>query len=299
MSSCCNTSGGFPNADTAKQLSRNYKVIWSEISAIQQAILQATSGCGLDPDTGTCADNGGSFCVEVIGKTPMTWQSGISAITVDESGTGYEPVVAIVEFSEGVGATATVTTVAGVITDIVMDTLGSGYSSATVVTIDHPLGQGFVGTAVTLDGALLSVNIEFGGLFYSPLNPTIAFSDITGAEAQGIVNVDEASVTPIGAVTSVTLTSAGAGYSSGAIAEIVPALTSPGTGAVVSLTIDTNPFGTDPYMYYLALIDQLDDCVYKDQIAQVITHFQGLGYTIKATVNPNTNSTIMWTVCWC
>lgn len=141
MSGCCDTSTGFPNADLAKQMARNHTVIWSEICAIQQAILQAISGCELDADTGTCVKKGGSFCVIVTGKTPMTWYS------------------------------------------------------------DDP-------------------------------------------------------------------------------------------DAV-------NPYPTDPYQYYLALIEQLDDCGIKDQIEQVIAHFTNLGYSIEAQVNPDTNETIQWEVCWC
>lgn len=293
--SCCNTSGGFPDAGTAKQLSRDYNVIWAEIGAIQQAILKATSGCGLDPDTGQCVNTGGQFCVEITGGTPMTWQSGISAITVDAGGTGYEPIVATVVFTDsvGTGAVGTATTYSGIILDITMDSMGQDYTDDVVVSIDHPTGQEFEGTAILANGEISGVMIDNSGTLYGDLLPTISFFDVEGGGAEGTVKVDT------GIVTSVTLDDSGSNYSADATAVIIPALTSPGTGAEVSLTVNTNPYGTDPYQYYLSITDQLDTCVYSDQIAQVMSHFQGLGYDIRVLVNPNTDATIMWKVCWC
>lgn len=60
-----------------------------------------------------------------------------------------------------------------------------------------------------------------------------------------------------------------------------------------------NPYGTEPSLYYNAHIGQNDDCAVKDQIEQVMAHFTNLGYDIVVQVDPDTNETIQWKVCWC
>jgi hypothetical protein len=382
---CGSGTAGFPTADQAKQMSRNYAVIWAEIAAIQGAILKATSGC-MCVD-GNPVNRGGKFCVIVNDNTPMTENVGLKSITVTAPGVDYFPITASVTFNHptGTGATGTVTVLpSGTIVNVPITNGGAGYQtlhattvlpavgaggdvtitvdavtgevvSATIVNsgfnylfndviavlpatgttgtgadiritgvgslgeitavsivsggtgyfsvsataaITHPVGVGFNGVVlVNASGAITGVSIQDGGILYGPLLPNVFIDDVTGNGAGATAYPTIDAIT--GGITAVILINKGANYSTDTIAEIIPAPTSTGTGATLSVQVSPNIFGTDPYLYYLSLTDQLDSCAIKDQIEQVINYFTQLGYMIEAQVNPNTNSTIQWEICWC
>lgn len=297
----CTPGPGFPDANTAKLLSKNNSLIWAEIAAIQQAILSATSGCQLDTTSMLCVDKGGSYCVTVAGTTPMTYIAGISAIDITAAGSDYFPIIATVEFTHltGTGATASATVENGVITDITVTDGGTGYTVDPVeVVVNHPTGQGFSGTVIT-DGAgvITAVTIQDGGILYSDLLPTVVITDMDGNGSGAVAELGVGQL--LGDITDVTIISSGANYSATVIGEIFPALTSTGTSATVSVTSIGNPYVTVPYDYYLTLLGQSNDCALQDQLDTVSAYFLRLGYTVDIQVNPNTGSTIQWKICWC
>lgn len=133
--SCCNTGNGFPDAGLALQLGRNHAVIWAEICAIQQAILQ--SFCGSNDDCIGCGTD--SRCVTVGGETPMTFVKNIESVTVVDGGSGYiDPVVVVLD-DFGSGAELEVILNGTTIESVNVINGGSNYTqSATATAIADP-----------------------------------------------------------------------------------------------------------------------------------------------------------------
>jgi hypothetical protein len=84
MADCCTPGSGFPTGPQMGQIALNNPVIWEEICMIQQAILEAASGCG------PCGSMG-EFCTVIGGDTPMTFVSGITDINVEGPTTSIAP----------------------------------------------------------------------------------------------------------------------------------------------------------------------------------------------------------------
>lgn len=211
--SCCDNTGLFPTADIAAMMSRNYRVIWAEINAIQQAILTAIHGCDLV--NGQCVDVGGKRCTVIKGNTPMTFISSILSVAVTSGGSGYTTPTIVFTDVAGLGAIATVTLASSTIAGVTITNGGANYTSAVTVSATNGTGN---------------------------LPPSL--------------------------------------------------------DAVLVPTVNQNTWGTSPNDYYKYVVNQSSDINIQDQVTSVISQFKSLGYDITAQVNPDTQSTIQWKVCW-
>jgi hypothetical protein len=205
--------------------------IWSYKSSLTKTFGPVTSiditNVGQDYDAAsppniTIEGGGGSGA-----SASVTVDGSITAITVDQSGTGYttSPLVSIVG-GGGSGAAATAIVTKGVVSRILMNSGGSGYTSQPSITIVGGGGSGASATA-SVRGPIQSTTILSGGESYTS-KPTISLSSGSGAVAQAIVNN--------GRIISIAIISAGSGYTTAP--EVV--IQGDGFGAVAKATIDTD-----------------------------------------------------------
>ena len=107
---------------------------------------------------------------------------------------------------DGIGATATATVAAGVVTGIVVDNGGTGYTTATISIIGS--GTGASATAIILGGVITGITVDSGGTNYGVKIPQIAIedliSDLAGKEilvnkgaANGYAPLNASSLVPI------------------------------------------------------------------------------------------------------
>lgn len=200
----------------------------------------------------------------------------------------------------GTGAVLTISSVGGGgnLLGVSVDNGGTGYDPVLPsVVVNHPLGAGFSGL-VQLDafGLVMGVSIQNGGSGYNSLLPSIDVSDpgLLGLGAELRATVD----TITGELLDVIIIDGGAHFPQDAFAVVTAAPTSSGAGATVGVSIAINTFGTDPRDYYLEIMNQGDKLTIKDQISFVVSHFTKLGYSIEAIVNPDTLSAIQWQLFW-
>lgn len=193
--SCGNT--GFISADEARKNSRNYATIFSEICAIQQAIVAA-----MDSHL---------YSAIVNNNTVFTSTAGITAITVTNGGSNYFPIEASVDFthSNGTGATATLSLNGGTITSINMVAGGSGYEpiSASISGVDRitNIDASITVTSVGGGGDITAVNIVDGGQGYH-VGDELNITDGTGAD------ISVGAIGSLGEITALVITSGGSGY---------------------------------------------------------------------------------------
>jgi len=137
MSSCCDPGNGFPDAGLSVQLGRNHAVIWSEICAIQQAILKTFCGC--DADCIGCGAD--SRCVQVAGDTPMTFVTSVESIVVVSGGSGYiNPITTVIdEYGSGVETETILTN--DVITQVNIVKGGANYTQSATASALPDLGN--------------------------------------------------------------------------------------------------------------------------------------------------------------
>jgi len=215
----------FLKATDVKSLARNDMLLWTEICAIQQAILTAAA----DGELETIVNDG----------TPMTWISGIASTAVDDGGTGYFPVVASATISHPTGTGAAVTPIVsgtqisgftvdaggsgyepimatidmtglgngdaliqpivnentGEITNVVILNLGTGYSIGDAVPAVYPTGSTGTPFAATVSlvngsGGILAINITNNGTGYETVYATVSVSHPTGTGFEGVVTTD-------------------------------------------------------------------------------------------------------------
>ena len=121
----CSNSGQFLPANQAKNLARNWQLIWEEICAIQKHILAATS---------QCTETGGQFCTIIKGDTPMTFISEILSVTVTDGGAGYDSPSIVFTDSTGRNAEAVAAVIDTTITEVSVTKGGSSYTDSVVVT---------------------------------------------------------------------------------------------------------------------------------------------------------------------
>ncbi len=143
---------------------------------------------------------------------------------------------AIVEFlgdGTGAAASAIVDPATGAVTDIILDSGGSGFTFAPDVSISSAVvaGSGASATAA-ISGSVASVEVTNGGSGYT--NPvTVEFTGGGGAGATGV-----ATVSPTGFVTGITVTNGGSGYTeAGTMVDIT------GDGAGATATVVVSPSG--------------------------------------------------------
>ncbi len=127
----------------------------------------------------------------------------VSNIEVDSGGSGYtsSPLVSIVG-GGGSGAAATAIITKGSVSNILITDGGTGYTSQPEITIVGGGGIGATGTA-SVRGPIKEVNLTSGGTSYTS-SPTVSVSSGTGAVAQAIVNN--------GRIISIAIISGGSGY---------------------------------------------------------------------------------------
>lgn len=128
---CKDLDISFPDAGDAKDLAKNWKLIYSEICAIQQAILEAVS---------QCQEGGGKFCTIVKGTSPMTFVESVSQVFVTSGGSGYEllsPVTVIYDPNGGQGAETTTVMEegGGEVKEVIVENGGYGYSTDTTAEV--------------------------------------------------------------------------------------------------------------------------------------------------------------------
>jgi len=207
--------------------------------------LTCISGWTLSIASGTCNESGtvtiadtssghgqaGSGLTGTI--TLNSTRNGIVSSSISNPGNGYDPGHAPTTFSGISGCTLSGTYTYGYeITDVALDTAGTGYLSAPTVTIAGPTspagGQPPLKTAALKTtgsngiGEIATITVTNPGSGYATA-PTVAFTGGggTGAAATAVIGTT-------GKIDSVTLTNAGSGYTSNPTVTITD---STGTGA--------------------------------------------------------------------
>jgi hypothetical protein len=238
----------------------------------------------------------------------------------------------------GTGATLTPVVTNGVITNVVINTAGTGYLPSTPVIVTHPSGSGFVGTVTSVGGSgeVLAITITSGGNNYGTVSATVTVAHSTGFGFEGTVVTSGGVVTGIsvqdggqqygdvypyivvsdatgsgaeinvtgvsggGAITSIQLADGGYNYSDTPSVLIYNYDGTQNSTATITLTTEADTFNNpnDPSDYYLVLSGQASDVVVSDQLQYVLDYFTALGYNIRAQVNPATNNTIQWQIIW-
>ena len=271
MSDCCAPGSGFPNASTMEQIATNNPIIWSEICAIQQAILAASSLCSVP---------GGQMCTTVGGSTPMTFVAGVSSVTVVNGGSGYFQDTPAIAFVPPVGvtptvpATATLVTNSGSITGVTMTAGGTGYAPvSSTMAVSSLTGAGAVlAPLVNASGQIVNISIANGGLNYT-IGDTVT---ATRAVLPNIAYVDAdfviTSVSVTGEILGIAILNPGSGYEDSVttvkiVSTLNPLLPYPtgsgftGTvltdnaGSVINVIVNTVGAGYAVYQPYLYISD--------------------------------------------
>ena len=144
----------------------------------------------------------------ILQATVYDGSTGIEGIFVTDGGTGYTsaPNVTIND-PDGTGATATASISGGQVTDITVDTAGTGYTDPTIVIGDVDAGGGTGATAVAT-GSIKSIDVTNApppaGSGYSQ-NPTVTISDTTGSGASATAVV-------VGVIEDITISNGGNNY---------------------------------------------------------------------------------------
>lgn len=281
--SCCNTSG-FLTPDQILLIAQNNKAIYEEICKIQQAILDFIACQGATSNT-----------LYVGGDTPMTFYSTITGLNLISGGAGYTNFDATIDIihDTGVGATAELVVVDGVITSVNITDPGTGYDTTPITyIINHPYGQNAEITFSESAGIIVSATVVAGGTGYNTLVPTIAIVGTPGTNASATFAVNQTTF----AIENLVLTSGGINYPVNTTASIIPANTGLGTGAIIAVQTRQNTYGTNPVAYFNQFTKVTDNMLIQDQLDKVKSYFSNLGYAIDILVNPTTTNTIMWKI---
>ena len=106
-------------------------------------------------------------------------------------------------------ATATVTVVAGEVTEVVVTNPGKKYTSEPTITISDPDGlpadYQATASAILTDGSVSSITINNSGKFYSSANAAI--DSVTSSTATASISIDDT-----GQAATITVTNPGSGY---------------------------------------------------------------------------------------
>lgn len=151
----------------------------------------------------------------------ITYTTGtITAVSILQSGgSGYATTDAIFIGAPNIAgnerATATVSiSSAGAVQEITVTKAGKGYTVAPAVTITSTASGANATATATLnsDGGVASIAVDSGGANYDSTTTSIAIENATSGGLQAAASIS--SVDGSGAVTGVTLTEAGSGYTS-------------------------------------------------------------------------------------
>ena len=175
--------------------------------------------------------------------------TGISI--VQSGGSGYTTSDTVFIGAPNIGgnerATATVSiSAAGVVQSISVTKAGKGYTTPPAVTITSS-GSGTNATATATlnsDGGVESIAVDSGGSGYDFISTTIAIENATSGGRQATASIT--SVDGSGAVTGVSLTDAGTGYTAKPLVGVTTggAATSTGTGTIAMAGNTTTVTGT-------------------------------------------------------
>lgn len=252
----------FLKAGDARFLARNHSIIWREICGIQEAILDAIEDHEYDvivnggtPMTSTqsilsvSVTNGGAG-YDVVSATatidangtdgvdaevePIVTGTTITGFSVLNGGSDYQPISATATVG-GAGSDAVVTPIvnsAGVITAVIVNSAGTGYSIGDPIAFTHPSGVGAAAAVSIVNGSggVLAVSVTNGGSGYGVARAIVTVSHPTGFGFQGVVQVEG------GVVVGVSIQNGGALYAPVGPTAVITDAT--GSGAVLSVELD-------------------------------------------------------------
>ena len=281
----------FLSAEEARNGSMCLNLVYPEIQAIQDAILDAiaqcqrtvtiSSGTSLTDSDGinvvTVVDGGADYdpvvaTAEIVHPTgvnaalTLTITNGqITAVNITNPGSGYQPVEATANATGEGNADAVLKVIvnsSGEVTHVIPLVLGTDYEVGDSIPIIHPNGTGAsveVAT-VSVDGGILTTIVNDGGQDYETVYATIEIEHPTGTGFAGSVT------TSTGLVTGVLITNNGVSYG-----PLLP-----------TLTIDsTSGEGVE-----------LEPTIVAGEITEVTVVASGSGYSItdEITVTPAAGS---------
>lgn len=308
----------FITGPEARIIARDSVTIFKEICAIQQAILEAISGC---PPPGkysvvipqpVYADPPPPITATGAGMLSSTVRYTVASATVLSAGDGY-PVSTTVNaiFSD---PTATEATLGAALTDgdaiiaIPIVDGGTGYIGGETVVIGDQGSGGTGATAVVsmvtpLTGEIIQITVTNGGTGYT-ITGEAALLPRPNTTALGTVVTDATGNVIAGS--TVTITNPGAGYLNAPTLTVEnplgpfepPVIYLPITPMTTTLDIDPVDGRPDSWMYYETHVGQLDSPEIEDQLAFVQKFFTDLGYIIELQVNPLTMNTLQWYLKW-
>ena len=148
--------------------------------------------------SGTVVGGGGTGATVAL---TLNLGTPIAAVHMDSLGSGYTSATATIN-GDGTGATASVTIVAGAVTDITLTNAGTGYTYATVTISGN--GTGATATAHTRKSTIADYEITNVGSGYTSA-PTVTISG-DGHEATATAQITA------GGVTDIVITNPGHGY---------------------------------------------------------------------------------------
>lgn len=257
MSTC-----SFIRADEARKLARDTTLLYTEICAIQSAILQAIEDglyeiCVAGTSPMTAINSIASVTVTNPGQdyfpinatatinhplgtnaevTPIVTGSEITGFVVGNGGTGYAPIAATADMTglgNGNALIQVIVNNAGAISQLFILDPGSGYSIGDSIPFVHPFGQGAIATVSQINGTggILAVNLVQGGIDYDTIFATVDITHPLGFGFEGTVNVVG------GIVTGVTILNGGEAYAPVSPAAAVSDVT--GGGATLLVNVDS------------------------------------------------------------
>jgi len=278
----CNNQTQFITASQARIAGRDNNVIFQEICAIQQAILDAI-------------DNG-RLEVVVADNSPMTSVNEIKSVTILNSGTGYEvfKASATISHPSGTGALITPIVSGSIITGFSIDAPGTGYDPVKPVADLTTLGSGNADVQlIEFDGQIIEANILVPGTGYVP-GTQIPVIHPNGVNA----NIQIATVDTFGAITSVNIVNPGQNYNTIYPEVVIDHPTGTGfrgvvetnVGQVVNIIVVDGGSGYGDIKPSANVIDTrgsgavLDVVLDNGQIVNINVVKGGAGYTAQATI---------------
>ncbi len=311
---------GFLNASSARSQARGDEVIFSEISAIQQHILDSIND-GVNS----------TLSVVIDGGTPITSRDGILSAVVVVGGDDYVPATASVTIdppSVGTGfvATATLDPSSGAVTGFDITDVGEGYEIGDVVTIVRPTGA----SGIEFDGevSLVTTEASFNDDFSNDFNLHGSSSTTSGTaigEVLGItindpgtnylstpyIQLIDPNNTGSGCVLAVTLNgnngvddvtvlNSGENYSVGTAAVVVGEVGVGGEEAIVTVQTESGRYSVDvdAEYYHSVWLGTITDAMVKLRLDNIQSYFTKLGYNCIIQTNPTTMNTIQWYISW-
>jgi len=201
----------------------NYKITWTESFTPE--------GGGAATETAKCAVwDGTTLGGKWVKREVVDAGHALTSIEVVHGG-NYLPTVSF-SGGGGTGATATVTgfSADGKVTAISVGAGGTGYTSAPSVTVTgRNGGSGATATATVSGGAVTGITVVNQGNYLPTLSitpPSTIQVILSAPSAGGTQATARANVDSSGLVTSITVTSAGSGYTSAPTVTVL----APGTG---------------------------------------------------------------------